>query len=193
MSTPIKLIVGLGNPGSEYEKTRHNAGRWLVDQLLEQAGVSFSNQPKFHALTARIYWKEQDCYVLFPTTFMNLSGQAVVPFARYHQIPAQSILVIHDELDLPIGTIRLKKGGGPGGHKGLQSIMEQMGSRDFTRLRIGIGHPGSSDQVTSHVLNKPSLDEKIEIHRSIDRALEILPDVLSGSLSKAMQILHSQV
>ena len=189
---PIKLIVGLGNPGSEYEKTRHNVGRWLVDQLLEKYQASFAKASKFKALTARIKLSQsQECDVLFPTTYMNLSGQAVASFSNYYHIPAESILVVHDELDLPVGTARLKEGGGNGGHKGLQSISQSLGSQNFVRLRLGIGHPGSSDLVTGYVLNKPSLEQKIEIQRAIDRAIQVMPDILSGDLPKAMQALHN--
>lgn len=190
MANPIKLIIGLGNPGREYEHTRHNVGRWFIDRLLAGAGGALSKEVKFKALTARTHWHGHDFFVLFPLTFMNLSGQAVASFAHYFQISAENLLVVHDELDLPLGTVRLKKGGGPGGHKGVHDIIERLGSREFLRLRIGIGHPGRAELVTPHVLNRPTLDEKIEIDRSIDRALNVMPDVLAGHLEKAMQTLH---
>ncbi|MET0379338.1 MAG: aminoacyl-tRNA hydrolase [Spongiibacteraceae bacterium] len=191
----IQLIVGLGNPGREYEDTRHNAGAWLVEQLARSHGCALAPESKFSGLTGRISLAGHDLRLLIPTTFMNRSGQSVVALAGFFKIPPASILVVHDELDLAPGTARLKLGGGHGGHNGLRDIMAQLpkdsGNGDFHRLRIGIGHPGSADKVVGYVLGKPSSDDRIAIDRAIDAALEILPLAAKGDYLRAMNQLHT--
>lgn len=187
----VALIVGLGNPGSEYENTRHNAGFWFLDTLARKHNVSFSLDKKFHGEVARIKHAGEDVWLLKPQTYMNLSGQAVQAIANFYKINLDQILVVHDELDLSVDTARLKKGGGHGGHNGLRDIASKMGGNDFLRLRIGIGHPGDKSQVTSHVLKKASTDDQISIERTIDRALNVLPLVIDGEIQKAMNELHT--
>ena len=190
MSGGIALIVGLGNPGKEYEATRHNAGFWFVDALARQQQISFKTEKKFHGHLARFNQAGQEVWLLKPDTFMNLSGQAVQAVCQFYKIPLDRILVAHDELDLEPGVARLKKGGGHGGHNGLRDIMSRMG-KDFYRLRIGIGHPGHKDKVTGHVLNKVSADDERAIEDAINDALRVLPDIVSGDIQKAMHQLHS--
>lgn len=188
----IQLIVGLGNPGREYEDTRHNAGAWFVAQLAQQQRCTLSNESKFSGLTGRIDVAGQDIRLLIPTTFMNLSGQAVVAAATFFKIPLDAILVVHDELDIAAGTARIKQGGGHGGHNGLRDIINKFGNQNnFHRLRIGIGHPGSADKVVGYVLNKPSRDERISIDAAIDAALKVLPVAVSGQWARAMNQLHT--
>jgi PTH1 family peptidyl-tRNA hydrolase len=188
----IQLIVGLGNPGREYEDTRHNAGAWLVSQLAQQQRCTLSNESKFSGLTGRIDIAGQDIRLLIPTTFMNLSGQAVAAVATFFKIPLDAILVAHDELDIAAGTARLKQSGGHGGHNGLRDIINKFGNQNnFHRLRIGIGHPGSADKVVGYVLNKPTHDERISIDAAIDAALKVLPLAASGQWSRAMNQLHT--
>lgn len=187
----VALIVGLGNPGSEYENTRHNAGFWFLDALARQHNVSFSLEKKFHGEVARIKHAGEDVWLLKPLTYMNLSGQAVQAIANFYKINLDQILVVHDELDLSVDTARLKKGGGHGGHNGLRDIASKMGGNDFLRLRLGIGHPGDKSKVTNHVLKKASTDDQISIERNIDRALTVLPLVIDGEIQKAMNELHT--
>ena len=188
----IQLIAGLGNPGRDYAETRHNAGAWFVEALAQQQRCTLQNESKFHGLTGRINFAGQDIKLLIPTTFMNLSGQSVAALATFFKIPLDTILVAHDELDIPVGEIRLKQGGGHGGHNGLRDIVSKFGNQNnFHRLRIGIGHPGSADKVTGYVLNKPQRDERISIDRAIDAALDILPLAVSGQWSRAMNQLHA--
>ncbi len=186
----VSLIVGLGNPGAEYEKTRHNAGFWFVDELARQQHGNFRAEKKFHGDIAKITLAGNDIWLLKPQTFMNLSGQAVQALAHFYKIKPEQILVVHDELDLPVETIRLKKGGGHGGHNGLRDIAAKIGN-NFLRLRIGIGHPGDKNKVSNHVLKKASLDDQISIERNIERAIKVLPLVVEGELQKAMNELHS--
>lgn len=190
MSGGIALIVGLGNPGKEYEATRHNAGFWFVDALARQQQVSFKSEKKFHGQLARYKQAGEDVWLLKPDTFMNLSGQAVQAVCQFYKIPLDRILVAHDELDLAPGVARLKKGGGHGGHNGLRDIMSRMG-KDFYRLRLGIGHPGDKSKVTGHVLNKVSVDDERAIELAIDETLRVLPDVIGGDIAKAMKTLHT--
>lgn len=187
----VALIVGLGNPGSEYENTRHNAGFWFLDALARQHNVSFNLEKKFHGEVARIKHAGEDVWLLKPLTYMNLSGQAVQAIANFYKINLDQILVVHDELDLSVDTARLKKGGGHGGHNGLRDIASKMGGNDFLRLRLGIGHPGDKSKVTNHVLKKASTDDQISIERNIDRALTVLPLVIDGEIQKAMNELHT--
>lgn len=186
------IIAGLGNPGSQYEQTRHNVGFWLLDQLAGDVGEQFSVQNRYHGQLAQCQIGEHKVYLLKPLTFMNRSGQSVAALANFYKIPLSNILVIHDELDLSPGTVRLKRDGGHGGHNGLRDIIAQGGGKDFLRCRIGIGHPGDSRQVADFVLSKPSPTDRQAIEQAIDNALRVIPDVLSGDLDKAMNWLHSQ-
>ncbi|MES9870302.1 MAG: aminoacyl-tRNA hydrolase [Sedimenticola sp.] len=190
-STPIRLIVGLGNPGAQYDETRHNAGFWFVDLVARRHGGMFKSETKFHGQTCRVRIDGRECWLLKPSTFMNRSGQAVSALANYFKIPIEEILVAHDELDIPAGSVRLKKGGGHGGHNGLRDIVSAMGGKDFWRLRIGIDHPGNARQVVDYVLGRPSRDDAIEIEREIARAEELLPRILAGDSQKVMNLLHT--
>lgn len=194
MSTPVKLIVGLGNPGSQYANTRHNAGQDLVERLAAQHSTSLSSDSKFFGDSGRIFIGSRDVRLLVPTTFMNRSGQAVAALANFYRIEPEAILVVHDELDLPPGVARLKQGGGHGGHNGLRDIISALGNnKDFQRLRIGIGHPGNAKQVSGYVLKKASGDDAIGIDHSIDESIKVLPALLAGDLAGAMQELHSKL
>ena len=185
--TPPRLIVGLGNPGNEYEDNRHNLGFWFIDRLANDLKVSLTAQGKFCGRVAR----DGDRWLLQPTTFMNHSGQAVAALARVYKIEAQEILVVHDELDLPPGTIRLKQGGGNGGHNGLKDIQAHLATPDFWRLRLGIGHPGERTEVINYVLKAPRREEQELIDRAIDRSLDALPDLVAGNTERAMMRLHT--
>lgn len=187
----VELIVGLGNPGPEYAATRHNAGVWLLNELAARTNVAFRKETKFQGELARAELAEQPCWLLRPTTFMNLSGVAVASLAQFYKLSASSILVIHDELDLPPGTARLKRGGGHGGHNGLRDIIARLGGNQFLRLRLGIGHPGHRDGVSDYVLHKPSKVDTTQIHQAIDAALDVMPLVVQGELERAMHQLHS--
>lgn len=198
---PIRLIVGLGNPGPKHADTRHNAGFWLVDALAAQHGAAWTGEAKFHGDTARMSAGGCECRLLKPGTYMNRSGRAVQAIAGYYAIEPGEILVVHDEIDLEPGTARLKQDGGHGGHNGLRDIIEQTGRKDFLRLRIGVGHPrlttcggrpGNKDDVIGYVLKKPGAEEKTAIMAAIDRALEVMPQVLAGELEKAMTKLHTK-
>lgn len=191
--TPVQLIVGLGNPGPEYEQTRHNAGALFVEQLARQKGVTLSAERKFFGLTGRFSHQGHDVRLLIPTTYMNRSGQAVAALAGFYRIPLEAILVAHDELDMPPGVAKLKKGGGHGGHNGLRDIIAQMGNQNgFHRLRLGIGHPGHASQVSNYVLGRAPQLEREQLEASIEMALEVLPDMLDGDWTRAMHKLHTQ-
>lgn len=179
----IELIVGLGNPGPEYAGTRHNAGSWFVERL----PVALRQEGKFAGRVGRM---EGGAFVLQPTTFMNRSGQSVAALAGYYRIPPAAILVVYDELDLPPGTLRLKRGGGAGGHNGIRDIIAHLGDPGFARLRIGIGHPGVRELVTPYVLSAPSLADRRAIEASIDTALKHLPRILEGDIDPVMNELH---
>jgi PTH1 family peptidyl-tRNA hydrolase len=192
MADPIRLIVGLGNPGAEYEQTRHNAGAWLVERLARQEGISLSPDKKFFGLSGKGRIDGQECFLLLPTTFMNRSGQSVAALANFYKIKPNEILVAHDELDMPAGVAKFKIGGGHGGQNGLRDIIAQLGNqKDFHRLRVGIGHPGDKSLVTGHVLGRASKAEQQSIDHVIDEAICVLPDAISGDLAKAMNRLHS--
>jgi len=188
----VKLIVGLGNPGGKYQTTRHNAGFWFVEQIARAAGGVFRPEPKFQGDVCTIKVDGIELRLLMPNTFMNRSGQAVASLSQYFKIEPAEILVAHDELDFAPGKVRLKQGGGHGGHNGLRDIVAQLGTGDFLRLRIGIGHPGSSDLVTGYVLGPPGLDDRISIDRALDAAAGVVPMVVAGDLMQAMQRLHAQ-
>ncbi len=191
MSQDISLIVGLGNPDQQYLDTRHNVGFWFTDKLCETQHTSLTVQPKFLGRIAQFNYKNQLIRVLQPTTYMNLSGQSVAKIAQFYKIEPKSILVVHDELDLPPGIARLKLDGGHGGHNGLRDIISRCQSKQFYRLRIGIGHPGHRDDVHNYVLHKPKSDDRQLIIDSMDRALQVLPDILSGQIQSAMNKLHT--
>lgn len=187
----VQLIVGLGNPGSKYEQTRHNVGFVLLDELARSKGAKLKLENKFHGEVIKLSLHGHDIWLLKPNTFMNLSGKAVAALARFYKIAPESILVVHDELDIPPGQLRLKQGGGHGGHNGLRDIVAQLGSREFLRLRIGIGHPGESRDVSDYVLHKAALEDQRNIENAIDEALRVLPQILEGDLEPAMNRLHS--
>ena len=191
-SIDLKVIVGLGNPGSKYTETRHNAGFWFIEELAREYSASFRQEKKFHGEVAKISLAGKDIWLLKPETFMNRSGQAVQSLMSFYRITADQLLVAHDEIDLPPGTAKLKTGGGHGGHNGLRDIISQLGTKDFHRLRIGVGHPGSKDQVVDYVLHNASRDDRILIDRDIDDAVSVIPDLASGTLEQAMQKLHSK-
>jgi PTH1 family peptidyl-tRNA hydrolase len=190
-SQPIQLIVGLGNPGKEYAETRHNAGFWFIDLLARQHGASFKAESRYHGHTSRITVHGRECRLLKPFTYMNRSGQSVSSLANYYRISPPEILVAHDELDLPAGSIRLKSGGGHAGHNGLRDIISASGSRDFQRLRIGIDHPADRAAVVDYVLSRPSQPDRQAIEQALEAAAECLEDILTGNLQKAMHRLHT--
>ncbi|MFH2133748.1 MAG: aminoacyl-tRNA hydrolase [Pseudomonadota bacterium] len=191
MSEQIKLIVGLGNPGKEYEATRHNAGFWWVDELARMQHANFKADSKFHGLVAKANLHGHEVHLLKPQTFMNVSGRAVGALAKFFKIEAAQILVVHDELDLPPGSAKLKLGGGHGGHNGLKDIIAHLGSKDFWRLRIGVGHPGDRAEVVNFVLNAPRKEEQVLIDEASQRAQEVAPLIIEGKLEAAMLKLHS--
>ena len=192
MSAVVALIVGLGNPGPQYEETRHNAGFWFVEAIARSQGQPFRAEGKFFGDVAKVNIGGQQVWLLKPNTYMNRSGQAVAAMANFYKIPLANTLVVHDELDLLPGTVRLKEGGGHGGHNGLRDIVAQLGGSDFLRLRVGIGHPGNSKQVADFVLHRASLEEQRLIEESLERALNVLPQAVTGALQKAMNALHTQ-
>jgi len=187
----IRLIVGLGNPGREYETTRHNVGFRWVDELARLQNLSFKNETKFHGLAARGQLHGREMLLLKPQTFMNASGRAVGALAQFYKIAPAEILVVHDDLDLPPGVARLKLGGGHGGHNGLKDIIAHLGTRDFWRLRLGIGHPGERAEVVNFVLNDPRKEERGLIEQAVQRALEISDLIIAGKQEAAMLKLHS--
>lgn len=186
----IQLIVGLANPGKEYATTRHNAGAWWVLSLCTQHNISLQTQTKLQASVGQAQVGNAKFRCAVPTTYMNHSGQAVAGIAKYFNIPATDILVVHDELDFAPGTIRLKSGGGHGGHNGLRDIIPQLGTDAFHRLRVGIGHPGDRDQVADYVLTNPSKHDKQLIDNAIQSSLSLLPAILASDWQTAMNLLH---
>ncbi len=188
----IRMIVGLGNPGPEYEHTRHNAGFWWVDAAARQLGGNLAFDRNYKGLVARVNRPEGPIWLLKPMTFMNLSGQSVAPLARFFKIEPAQILVVHDELDLPPGQMKLKQGGGAAGHNGLKDILAQLGSPDFWRLRIGIGHPGLRNEVANWVLRKPPLEDRLAIDKCIADSLPALPLMLDGAMDRALAKVHAK-
>lgn len=189
----VQLIVGLGNPGPEYDQTRHNAGAFFVERLAAAQGVNLSFDKKYFGLTGKFSHQGRDIRLLIPITYMNRSGQAVAALANFFRIKPEEILVAHDELDMPPGVCKLKQGGGHGGHNGLRDIIASLANQNnFHRLRIGIGHPGHSSQVSNYVLSRAPRSEQDLTNTSIEFALGVLPDLLDGNFSRAMQQLHSQ-
>jgi peptidyl-tRNA hydrolase, PTH1 family len=187
----IKLFVGLGNPGPEYDATRHNAGFWWVDALARALKVNLSMDKGYAALVARTVVDGKTVWLLEPQTFMNLSGKSVGALARFFKIQPQEILVAHDELDIVPGEVKLKLGGSHAGHNGLRDIHAQLGTGDYWRLRLGVGHPGVKAEVVNWVLKKPSLDHRIAIDQCIDRSLKALPHLLAGDMEKATMLIHT--
>jgi len=192
-SAPIRLIVGLGNPGADYELTRHNAGFWLIDQL---ARGELRKEARFQALAAKTRISGKEVWLLEPQTFMNRSGQSVGAIARFYKIAPDEVLVVHDELDLPPGAAKLKKGGSSGGHNGLKDITSALGTQDYWRLRIGIGHPRElklQQPVVDFVLHRPRAEEQTQIDLAIDKALDVIPLLCDGLFEQAMMNLHTSV
>jgi len=191
MSSNLKLIVGLGNPGEQYARTRHNAGVWFVSRFANQQGATFKEEKKFFGRTATTLFESQEMRLLLPTTYMNESGKSVRALAHFFKIPPEQILIVHDELDLPTGVIRFKQGGGLAGHNGLRDITQRLGgNQDFSRLRIGVGHPGQKSDVTGHVLGTVSKKDESTIYQCIDEALRLMPLVVNGEWQKAMNELN---
>jgi peptidyl-tRNA hydrolase, PTH1 family len=189
MSDKLKLIVGLGNPGAQYASTRHNVGAWFIEQVA--AGQSFKLEKKFKAAICKKQIAGQDVLLAIPTTFMNLSGEAVGAIANFYKLSPESILIAHDELDFPAGIAKLKFDGGLGGHNGLRSITSHLGTQAYYRLRIGIDHPGIGRDVSDYVLSKPSRADREEIEASLWQAEKVLDDVVDGEFERAMHQLHS--
>jgi len=186
----VQMIVGLGNPGPEYEQTRHNAGFWFVDELAARHGGRFNSERKFSGEQCRIKIDGADVRLLKPSTFMNNSGQSIRAMASYLKIPVNKILVVHDEIDLQPGTARLKQGGGHGGHNGLRDAVSHLG-REFARLRLGVGHPGNKNDVVDYVLRRASLDDNRMIHDAINDAADVMPLLVTEGFEKAMTKLHT--
>jgi PTH1 family peptidyl-tRNA hydrolase len=185
----IRLIAGLGNPGRKHGRDRHNAGFWFAERLAAREGAAFRDEPKFDAQVARL---PSDLRLVMPQTYMNLSGNSVATLARFYRIEPEELLVAHDELDFPAGIVKLKLGGGVAGHNGLTDIAEQLGSKQFWRLRIGIGHPGDKQLVPGYVLSAPSPDDRALIDEAIVRALDVSPLILAGDLQAATTKLHTR-
>ncbi len=187
----IKLFVGLGNPGPDYEATRHNAGFWWIDALARELKVSLVPERSYYGLAGRTSVNGQSVWLLQPQTFMNLSGKSVASLARFFKIQPEEILVVHDELDLPPGQVKLKRGGSHAGHNGLRDIHAQLGSPDYWRLRIGIGHPGEKSEVANWVLKKPAPDQRTLIEDSIAHSLKAHTAMLAGDMDKATLLVHT--
>jgi PTH1 family peptidyl-tRNA hydrolase len=187
---PLRLLVGLGNPGSRYAATRHNAGYWFADAVASRFSGTFRGSPRFFGELAEISVGGQSLRVLKPTTYMNESGRAVSAVVRFFRLAVEDILIAHDEIDLPPGVVRLKRGGGHGGHNGLRDVIPALGTPDFARLRIGVGHPGHKDLVTSYVLNRPGSEEQILIESAVSDALDVFEVIARGDFQRAMNLLH---
>jgi len=188
--SPIRIVVGLGNPGSRYARTRHNAGFWFADELARRFGANFREERRFQGETAQIELEGCKVLLLKPVTFMNRSGNSVRSLAAYLKIPPEAVLVAHDELDLPAGAARLKRGGGPGGHNGLKDVIAHLG-RDFFRLRLGVSHPGHHNQVIDYVLQRANPEDEKAIEDAVDRAADVLPVLIAQGDQRAMTRLHT--
>ncbi len=186
----IRAIVGLGNPGPRYADTRHNAGAWFIDRLASDRGLTFRADSKLGGELATDGAGDDRVFLFKPSSFMNEAGGPVGAFVRYYRIPSAELLVAYDELDLEPGDIRLKRGGGHGGHNGLRDLFRHLPATDFARLRIGIGHPGHKDRVTGHVLGRPPAADRDRIDAAIDRALDVTPDLLGDRWNRAVEALH---
>ncbi|MGL4577038.1 MAG: aminoacyl-tRNA hydrolase [Burkholderiaceae bacterium] len=194
-STPIQVIAGLGNPGDQYEQTRHNAGFWFADRIAQRLNASFAKDKSFNAMLAKAKVGGRDVFIIKPLTFMNLSGQSVAALLRFYKLTHAQLLVAHDELDFLPGVIKLKKGGGTAGHNGLKSMQAQLSTPDWWRLRIGIGHPrsfGWAQDPGDFALSKASREHQALIDTSIDKALDVMPDMLAGDTTHAMKLLHTE-
>ncbi|MBU0499257.1 MAG: aminoacyl-tRNA hydrolase [Gammaproteobacteria bacterium] len=192
MSEVIQLIVGLGNPGQKYEATRHNAGFWFVDQVARAYHGAFRLEGRFQGDVCKVLIGGGECWLLKPMTYMNHSGRSVSALANYYKIKLENILVAHDELDIPVGAVRLKKGGGHGGHNGLRDIIAALGGNQFWRLRIGIDHPGNRDQVIDYVLDKPSKGDLSRIGQGVEEGLGCLDRICGGEQQAVMNRLHRE-
>ncbi len=192
MQSALRLIVGLGNPGAEYSETRHNAGFWFCERLARELGTSFSRESRFHGLVAKGRLANADIWLLQPQTFMNRSGQSVQALMHFYRIAPAEMLVVHDELDIPPGQLRLKFGGGLGGHNGLKDITSHLGTQDYWRLRVGIGHPGDRNEVVSYVLKPPRKEEAGEIEAALDRALLVWPLLAKCDFNAATQHINAR-
>jgi PTH1 family peptidyl-tRNA hydrolase len=190
LQKPLRLIVGLGNPGADYSETRHNAGFWFCERLASELGVSLSRESRFHGFVANA--RSENLWLLLPQTFMNRSGQAVRALTQFYRIEPDEMLVVHDELDLPPGQMRLKFGGGLGGHNGLKDITSHLGTQDYWRFRIGIGHPGDRNEVANYVLKPPRKEEQGDIDAALDRALLAWPTLARGEFNAATQKINSK-
>ncbi len=190
MSTPIRLLVGLGNPDPRDARTRHNAGFWFADAVASRWGGSFRSQSNFFGDVADCQVGSHRLRILKPMTYMNNSGRSVAAFANFYKFEADEILIAHDEIDLPPGTARLKRGGGHGGHNGLRDVIPQLGSPDFARLRIGVGHPGNKNAVVGYVLKPASADDQRVIDDAVATAVDHFPDIVAGKFSEVMNSLH---
>lgn len=190
MQAALRLIVGLGNPGTEYTETRHNAGFWFCERMARELGVSFASESRYHGWTANA--RAAGIWLLMPSTFMNDSGRSVRALAQFYRILPSELLVVHDELDIPPGQLRLKFGGGLGGHNGLKSVSAHLGTNDYWRLRIGIGHPGDRNDVVNYVLKPPRREEADEIDQAIDRALAAWPQLAKADYNAATQKINAR-
>jgi len=188
----IRLIAGLGNPGREHERDRHNAGFWLVEKLAGMHGVSLKMDSRYHGLVGRIVSPGIEAWLVMPQTYMNLSGKAVGALARFYKIAQEEILAVHDELDLLPGIAKLKLGGGVAGHNGLKDISAALGGPGFWRLRLGIGHPGDRDRVADYVLSRPAPSEREALDQAISRSLDVFPLIAAGQMEAAMLKLHTR-
>ena len=188
----IRLLVGLGNPGPEYEATRHNAGFWWLDEVARSLRATLTPERSYYGLVARVNRPEGPIWLLEPMTFMNLSGKSVAALARFFKIEPDEILIAHDELDLMPGQVKIKLGGSHAGHNGLKDIHAQLGSGDYWRLRLGIGHPGVKSEVVNYVLRKPPLEEREAIEKCMDQSLQALDLLLAGSMERAMMKIHAK-
>ena len=186
----IQLIAGLGNPGAQYARTLHNIGFWLVDELARRGNAFFRREPKFFGELCEVTLAGNRVRLLKPETFMNLSGQSLLALTQFYKLPVESVLVIHDEIDLPPGTLRLKQGGGHGGHNGLRDISSRLGSNEFARLRIGIGHPGHKDDVHDYVLHAPRKEQEEILYASLEEAIKVMPQIVNGEFRQVMNTLH---
>jgi len=189
--TAIQLVAGLGNPGAKYEQTRHNAGFWFVDEVARQCSTQFRSESKYKSEVARCTLAGKEFRLQKPMDFMNRSGMPVASLAGFYRIPRSAVLIVHDDLDLPVGTVKLKKGGGHGGHNGLRDLIPHLGGKDFLRLRIGIGHPGHRDDVVGYVLKAASRDDRMAIDQAINETVMVLPDIIAGNIEAAMKTLHT--
>jgi PTH1 family peptidyl-tRNA hydrolase len=189
----IRLVVGLGNPGKEYERTRHNAGFWLVERFAQANGIVLRKDPKFKALVGKLAGDAgSSTFFLLPQSFMNLSGQPVQMLAGFFKIKPEEVLVVHDELDFPPGTVRLKQGGGIAGHNGLKDISQRLATHEYWRLRLGVGKPPAGTEGADYVLQKPPAEERAEIDSAIEKSLAVMPQILAGDVQSAMNKLHTE-